>query len=64
MKDGRSIVFIALEIQKKKKKDNKIPAHFIHEIKAKSISKQNTGAPNDHFLGNDLKWRVMHPGVF
>ena len=22
-----------------------------------------TGAPNDRFLGNDLKWLVMHPGV-
>ena len=24
---------------------------------------QNSGAPNDTFLGNDLKWLVMHPGV-
>ena len=24
---------------------------------------QLTGAPNDRFLGNDLKWLVMHPGV-
>ena len=22
-----------------------------------------SGAPNDRFLGNDLKWLVMHPGV-
>ena len=22
-----------------------------------------TGAPNDRFLGNDLKWLVMHPVV-
>ena len=22
-----------------------------------------SGAPNDRFLGNDLKWFVMHPGV-
>ena len=22
-----------------------------------------TGTPNDRFLGNDLKWLVMHPGV-
>ena len=24
---------------------------------------KDTGAPNDRFLGNDLKWLVMHPGV-
>ena len=24
---------------------------------------QPPGAPNDRFLGNDLKWLVMHPGV-
>ena len=23
----------------------------------------SAGAPNDRFLGNDLKWLVMHPGV-
>ena len=22
-----------------------------------------SGVPNDRFLGNDLKWLVMHPGV-
>ena len=22
-----------------------------------------SGAPSDRFLGNDLKWLVMHPGV-
>ena len=24
---------------------------------------EGPGAPNDRFLGNDLKWLVMHPGV-
>ena len=24
---------------------------------------EKTGAPNDRFLGNDLRWLVMHPGV-
>ena len=24
---------------------------------------KSTGAPNDRFRGNDLKWLVMHPGV-
>ena len=26
-------------------------------------SEYGPGAPNDRFLGNDLKWLVMHPGV-
>ena len=26
-------------------------------------SKANAGAPIDCFLGNDLEWFVMHPGV-
>ena len=28
-----------------------------------SFGTDNTGAPNDRFLENDLKWLVMHPGV-
>ena len=28
-----------------------------------TVSSHYTGAPNNRFLGNDLQWLVMHPGV-
>ena len=33
----------------------------LHNVGA--VCSEDTGAPNDRFLGNDLKWLVMHPGV-
>ena len=33
------------------------------EIKERNRDGDRAGAPNDRFLGNDLKWLVMHPGV-
>ena len=32
----------------------------IQEKNETSVNK--SGAPNDRFMGNDLKWLVMHPG--
>ena len=39
VKDGGSIVSVLLEMQKRKR--NKIPAHFIHEIKGYDVNGVN-----------------------
>ena len=32
-------------------------------LSSRALNNDIAGAPNDRFLGNDLKWLVMHPGV-